>query len=731
MPAIINTSGLFYPSYKAEHPEFSSDTFKCAEESVAALLETATTSEHPGMLLGKVQSGKTRTFISILALAFDNGFDIAVVLSKNSKALIEQTAKRLSSEFSRFIDDGELEIYDIMHAPKSFSAFELDSKLIFVGKKQNDNLRRLIDMFKDSPAMAGKRTLIIDDEADNASIGYGKKEGLIEAKAIAAQISKLRSVIKDASFLQVTATPYSLYLQPTEVVVSNVTEFKPTRPAFTKLVPVPPEYVGGETYFGESSRSETDTLESLIHHTVDRREFDRLKKPDGRSFKVEQVLTTPHIKGYRAAIVNFIVGGCIQRINGTNAGAKPKKLRYSFLLHSEAGKEAHKWQETLTAEIVSQLKVEAEANSKDFLTLIKDAYEDLSRSLRLASNPIPTRDEVIAATSGALANGEITITKVNSDDDVAALLDATGQLKLRSPLNIFLGGQVLDRGVTLANLIGFYYGRRPNKYQQDTVLQHSRMYGYRRADLAVTRFYTSMAIRFAMTQMEEFDASLRGAIESGGDKAVQFIRKAADGSVVPCSPNKILVSSTQTLRPHKRILPIGFQSGYRTGANGIGKRIESLDAEILKICGFNADLPVLVPIATALDLLTKIEPTLEFPEDDAPPFDWDGARAALAHLSQQHAVPAERGKVLLWAAKDRNSARIASESSHATYIETPDSEKTEGQLAKANAINHPILFLLRQDGDDEKGWRGTPFYWPVIRAQRNTPTAIYTAETID
>lgn len=43
----------------------------------------------------------------------------------------------------------------------------------------------------------------------------------------------------------------------------------------------------------------------------------------------------------------------------------------------------------------------------------------------------------------------------------------------------------------------------------------------------------------------------------------------------------------------------------------------------------------------------------------------------------------------------------------------------------------PILFMLRQEGSVEKGWRGTPFYWPVIRAQRNTPTAIYASETID
>jgi hypothetical protein len=58
--------------------------------------------------------------------------------------------------------------------------------------------------------------------------------------------------------------------------------------------------------------------------------------------------------------------------------------------------------------------------------------------------------------------------------------------------------------------------------------------------------------------------------------------------------------------------------------------------------------------------------------------------------------------------------------------ETPDSEKSEGQLAKTHAIDHPILFLLRQDGTAVKGWRDTPFYWPVVRAQSNTPTAIYT-----
>lgn len=150
-----------------------------------------------------------------------------------------------------------------MHAPESFSAFELDSKLILVAKKQSDNLRRLIDLFKKSSPMIAKRTLVIDDEADNASIGYTKKAGLIEANSIATQISELRTVIQSSSFLQVTATPYSLYLQPNEVEVANVITFKPTRPAFTKLVPVPKEYVGGETYLGSRRAANRIPLKAL------------------------------------------------------------------------------------------------------------------------------------------------------------------------------------------------------------------------------------------------------------------------------------------------------------------------------------------------------------------------------------------------------------------------------------------------------------------------------------
>lgn len=216
----LNTSGSFYQNYRSANQSFSEDTFRCAEETVSSLLTTATTSERPGMLLGKVQSGKTRTFISVLALAFDNGFDIAIVLSKNSKALIEQTYKRLRSEFAMFVEDGELDIYDIMSAPKVFGKFELDSKLIFVAKKQDDNLRRLIELFQNHPKMATKRVIIVDDEADSASIGYSKK---------VTSTKPTKSLLKSAPCARSSRTFHSSKLPPLPIrSISSLRRWKST-----------------------------------------------------------------------------------------------------------------------------------------------------------------------------------------------------------------------------------------------------------------------------------------------------------------------------------------------------------------------------------------------------------------------------------------------------------------------------------------------------------------------
>src|SRR4051794_5409820 len=71
-----------------------------------------TTGDRPGMLLGRIQSGKTRAFIGIIAKAFDEGVDFAIVLTKGTNPLSEQTIKRIKIDFKEAIDDEEVLVFD-------------------------------------------------------------------------------------------------------------------------------------------------------------------------------------------------------------------------------------------------------------------------------------------------------------------------------------------------------------------------------------------------------------------------------------------------------------------------------------------------------------------------------------------------------------------------------------------------------------------------------------------
>ena len=117
------------------------------EKTVAKLTDISSDRDRPGMLLGKIQSGKTKTFIGIIGLAFDRGFDAAIILTKGTKALSKQTIERISKEFEELTHRDLLQAYDVMTKPENLMGYEISQKLIFVAKKQPDNMARLIKTF--------------------------------------------------------------------------------------------------------------------------------------------------------------------------------------------------------------------------------------------------------------------------------------------------------------------------------------------------------------------------------------------------------------------------------------------------------------------------------------------------------------------------------------------------------------------------------------------------------
>jgi Z1 domain len=723
----LKLDGNFYPRF-IKDKNYSSDALSAVKGTVEKLLAEPTSASRPGMLLGKVQSGKTKTFMGAIALAFDNDFDVCVVLTKGTKALAKQTFERLLSEFSAFTQDDLIQVFDIMTMPPHLIPYELNQKLIFVVKKQADNLDRLSKaVFDIYPVLAKKKMLIIDDEADYASIGFKNKkdEGLV-INRIAEQIDDLRKNLADGSFLQVTATPYSLYLQP-ENMTLNATQqaFKPVRPAFTELVPIHDGYIGGDYYFYDSQ--EQGSIASFLHEPVTHAELETFKKEDRRAFKIENCLTSSKIKTVRDAVVNFIVGACIRRLQNEKDG-KPKS-KFSFIIHTEAGRAAHSWQERVVIAIREALELATTDDKKLLDQLIQAAYENLSRSITTAQHYLPVAKDVRKEVYDALSpeRGQLMITKVNSEDDVMKLLDDQGQLKLRTPLNIFIGGQILDRGITVQNLIGFFYGRRPNKFQQDTVLQHSRMFGFRPLqDLTVTRFYTSPEIYDAMRRIQDSDSALRESIANGNEEVI-FIQKDDAGRVIPCSPNKILLSTTTTLRPFKRLLPVGFQTDYKTNVMPITKEIDEILDDLADQDLGNKSF--LIDWSAAKQIIKKIEKTLIL----EPGYSWDVPAfiACMQYLSKSTTDPEHTGKIWCLVRKDRNANRFLKSSGGTEFYDAPDTSHIEGKIAREVANDIPMLMLFRQNGTESQDWKGAPFYWPVLYPPKNTKTAIFASDVVD
>ena len=114
--------------------------------------------------------------------------------------------------------------------------------------------------------------------------------GLTEAGVISRQIDDLRGLVTNSAFLQVTATPYALYLQPDdEAIVNGISMFKPKRPAFTVLLPIHSKYTGGDEYFEKST--EPDSPGFYFYREVPIAERDALKHEDRRRLQIDRVLT--------------------------------------------------------------------------------------------------------------------------------------------------------------------------------------------------------------------------------------------------------------------------------------------------------------------------------------------------------------------------------------------------------------------------------------------------------
>lgn len=746
--AIPSTEYIF-GTMAAHNPFMTDEKEQVVREMTDQLMTTADNASQPCLLLGKVQCGKTDTFLSIMGLCFDRGIDIAVVMTKGTNTLTMQTIERLNRDFRFFKDDQTynqkvvITVWDILDLYKKggLSDYQLNdpaNKFIIVVKKENTNLTYLNDLFEKNELIRNKKVLVCDDEADFASRAYYKRKGEMSLLKIAEHIENFIKLPSYCRYLQITATPYSLFLQPDGTVqLREGEEASPWLPRFTGLVPIHKRYIGGRQYY-ELSEDENSMYSCLFQPVSD---LCISILSDRNEWYLDSKAHSDNLDSLNYAVVCYLFAAAVRTIQVKKKANK--KYYSSCLIHCEISKKNHTWQEELISGIIEDIK-NAFLNKGNadlhILDLESEAYESLKYSnelgnkYELISEKFPTFAEIEAEVKRILEYNDYTINVVNSEEPgkVATLLNDKGQLKLEQALNFFIGGSILDRGITIDNMLCFFYGRDPKKFQMDTVLQHARMYGARdKEDMACTKFFTTEAIYEVLKTINGIDSMMydylkahRTSIQTDDFTSMVI---GYDNRIKASAQNKYTPANTKIIKGHQRILPVGFQTGE---AVEIENTINSIE-ELVRSCpGFDNttdENPFFeMDYEIAVKIINMISSTLRYGDEyENMDYEWD-SNEMLTTLD--HCTFGTDGKIYCLYRTGRNMSRERDKSkpNKTRWIDAPDDGRTDTAPSRDISQNRPVLMLIKQNGFEDRGWKNTPFFWPVFMVQMNVNAGIFT-----
>lgn len=213
-------------------------------KSIERLFDSLRHSKKTLLIIGKVQSGKTRTFIGLTAKALDNYFDTVIVLTGTTKILHNQTIERFKHYFqdqlqTHLIDSDEL----YYHSGKKHIIFCL---------KHHSRVDDLAEAIKSSK----RKYLIIDDESDQASLNsYNNINNFNSIFKISSTNNAINKLIRNNNrkYVQITATPAG------HILTSNFDSFSPD---YITTIPEHNNYIGNSHFF-ENNHSSTTIIPSI------------------------------------------------------------------------------------------------------------------------------------------------------------------------------------------------------------------------------------------------------------------------------------------------------------------------------------------------------------------------------------------------------------------------------------------------------------------------------------
>ncbi len=195
-----------------------------------------------GLVVGSVQAGKTQNFNAVINRAIDSGYGLIIIFAGLMEDLRNQTQLRIENDvigegldidtdtlvnkgvgkirrFGNLGGSSVTQVISITSAKSDFKKslldadFSLNHTNLLVCKKNISVLRNLIvwlhDYLEENKDQHDIPLLVLDDEADNASLNNEGKKGREYASKINGHIRALLALFKRKTYLGYTATPFA------------------------------------------------------------------------------------------------------------------------------------------------------------------------------------------------------------------------------------------------------------------------------------------------------------------------------------------------------------------------------------------------------------------------------------------------------------------------------------------------------------------------------------------
>ena len=419
------------------------------------------------LVVGRIQSGKTTSFVNLSALAYDNNIPLVIIIAGVSKTLTSQTfdetQKLAESDYwnSIFVSSTSDVLGVMSPKDKNFSdeiqknikRFDkvpkvLKKSQLLVVMKEDDNLEHLKTALKRIPdkVLKSTRTLIIDDEVDqyglNSKISEDKKSTIYE------KIEELRDVFQQHTYVGYTATPQANLLIRLKDMMS---------PNYLFSITPGSNYVGGPELFSDISDSNKN-LEFIDEFNIE---------DDNES--IPQKL--------KSALLEF----CIIVTNSIFMKDQEPKDPITMLIHPDRLKESHKLHVVWVNTFLNHMERQSERKFLNDPTL-KDEIIRIHKFFK-------KRRQSFIPLNQLLENITYVFKEIKIKEQNTRNTGSIEKITWKDKAYIIVAGMNADRGTQIKGLVLTYLSRSTGSGRMDTLQQRARFFGYKKQYIDLIRIY--------------------------------------------------------------------------------------------------------------------------------------------------------------------------------------------------------------------------------------------------